>query len=258
MMASRPPSSSGGLDGQRDMKRPVEPATLLEQPFDRESMYALRATLEAHAIRAGLPEGRSADLVLIGHELASNVILYGSGRGWVRLSVVDDMLRCEVIDGDATSPERETPGWPYEFGHGLWMARCLSDLHAVTRGPDGTVVTAGFTLPHPVHTDFQLTRHDHDGRTTLSLAGNLDQRTASDVIAAVQTLISTTTSLRLVLDLSGMTFWDSTGITALVTSQANVAATPGATMILAGLSTEYKGRLDSLSFVPFTYENPGD
>jgi anti-anti-sigma factor len=240
------------------MKRPVEPATLLEQPFDRDSMYALRATLEAHAIRAGLPEGRSADLVLIGHELASNVILHGSGRGWVRLRVVDDMLRCEVIDGDATSPEQETPGWPYEFGHGLWMARCLSDLHAVGRGPAGTVVTVGFTLPRSVPTAFQLTRHDHDDRTTLTLAGNLDQRTASDVIAAVQALISTTTSLRLVLDLSGMTFWDSTGITALVTSQANVAATPGATMILAGLSTEYKGRLDSLSFIPFTYESTGD
>ncbi|HUR03266.1 MAG TPA: STAS domain-containing protein [Nonomuraea sp.] len=257
MMGSRPPSSSGGLDGQRDLRSSVEPAILVEQPFDRDSMYALRATLEAHAIRAGLPEGRSADLVLIGHELASNVILYGSGRGWVRLRVVDDMLRCEVIDGDATSPEDETPGWPYEFGHGLWMARCLSDLHAVSRGPGGTTVTAGFILP-PVPTAFELTRHDHDGRTTLSLAGNLDQRTASDVIAAVQVLISTTTSLRLVLDLSGMTFWDSTGITALVTSQANVAATPGAAMILAGLSTEYKGRLDSLSFIPFTYDNTGD
>ncbi|MFD1541316.1 STAS domain-containing protein [Nonomuraea guangzhouensis] len=240
------------------MKRPVEPVTLVEQPFDRDSMYALRATLEAHASQAGLPEGRTADLVLIGHELASNVILYGSGRGWVRLLVVDDMLQCEVIDGDATSAEQETPGWTYEFGHGLWMARCLSDRHAVSRGPDGTVVTAGFALPHPVPTTFELTRDDHDGRTTLTLAGNLDQRTASDVIAAVQALISTTASLRLVLDLSGMTFWDSTGITALVTSQANVAATPGATMVLAGLSTEYKGRLDCLSFVPFTYETAGD
>ncbi|MEV0344940.1 STAS domain-containing protein [Nonomuraea sp. NPDC050680] len=269
----RPASSSGELEGQRhledqpavqDQQRledqrhvagPVESAVLLDQPFDRGSLYALRATLEAHAIQAGLPEGRSADLVLLGHELASNVILHGSGNGWVRLAVADGMLRCEVVDSGAAHPKQGTPGWPYQFGHGLWIARFLSDFHTVSHGPGGTVVTVDFALPSPLRPAFELTRHSQNGRTTLSLVGDLDQRTAPDVIATVESLISTTKPLRLVLDLSGMTFWDSTGITALVTSQEHVAAAPGATMALAGLSAEHQGRLDSLGFVSFTYDN---
>ncbi|MEV6150132.1 ATP-binding protein [Nonomuraea sp. NPDC052129] len=259
----RPASPSGEVEGQRrlesqrDGEGPVESAVLLDQPFDRDSLYALRATLEAHASQAGLPEGRTSDMVLIGHELASNVILHGSGSGSVRLEIADGMLRCEVVDSGAAHPEQGTPGWPYQFGHGLWMARFLSDFHTVSHGPGGTVVTVGFALPSPLRPAFKLTRHAQNGRTTLSLVGDLDQRTAPDVIATVEDLISTTKPLRLVLDLSGMTFWDSTGITALVTSQEHVAAAPGATMALAGLSTEHQGRLDSLGFVSFTYDNTG-
>ncbi|MCA2225256.1 STAS domain-containing protein [Nonomuraea aurantiaca] len=178
----RPTSSSGELEDQRHPEGPVESAVLLDQAFDRGSLYALRATLEAHASQAGLPEGRSAD-------------------------------------------------------------------------PGGTVVTVDFALPSPLRPAFKLTRHSQNGRTTLSLVGDLDQRTAPDVIATVEDLISTTKRLRLVLDLSGMTFWDSTGITALVTAQEHVAAASGATMALAGLSTEHQGRLDSLGFVSFTYDN---
>jgi anti-anti-sigma factor len=251
----RPTSSSGELEDQRHPEGPVESAVLLDQAFDRGSLYALRATLEAHASQAGLPEGRSADLVLLGHELASNVILHGSGSGWVRLEIADGMLRCEVIDSGAAHPEQGTPGWPYQFGHGLWIARFISDFHTVSHGPGGTVVTVDFALPSPLRPAFKLTRHSQNGRTTLSLVGDLDQRTAPDVIATVEDLISTTKPLRLVLDLSGMTFWDSTGITALVTAQEHVAAASGATMALAGLSTEHQGRLDSLGFVSFTYDN---
>ncbi|TMR20950.1 STAS domain-containing protein [Nonomuraea turkmeniaca] len=247
-----PPPASGGVAGNGS------PSTVLEQPFDRNSLYVLRATVEAHAIHAGLPEGRTADLVLAVHELATNVILHGSGSGRVRLRAGDGMLHCQVIDTGATSTEPGIPAWPYEYGHGLWIARSLGDRHSVTRGPDGTAATVGFVLPHPRFPSFQLTRHDQDGRTTLRLIGSLDQGTAPDLTAAVESLIAAGRPRRLVLDLSGMTLWDSIGIATLLAVQEQVNAAPGVSMTLTGVSADFRRRLDSLTFMPLDYENPRD
>jgi anti-anti-sigma factor len=140
----------------------------------------------------------------------------------------------------------------------LWIARSLGNRHSVSRGPEGTTATVGFALPRSRRPSFQLTRHDQGGRTTLRLAGNLDQRTAHGLVNAVRALISGAPPRRLVLDLSGMTFWDSGGIAALLTAQEHVNATPGVSMTLAGLTRDFRRRLDSLTVVPLSYENPAD
>ncbi|MCK2213772.1 STAS domain-containing protein [Actinomadura sp. ATCC 31491] len=228
----------------------------MDQPFDRDSLYVLRATMEAHAVQAGLPEGRTSDLVLAVHELATNVILHGSGAGRVRMLAVDGLLRCEVIDSRATAATRETPPWPYEYGHGLWIVRSLGDLHSVTRGPGGTVATIGFAVPEAGRPSFRLLQHERDGTVTLRLIGDLDQTTSGDLVAAVQALLKVRAAGRLVLDLGGMTYWDSTGIAALLSVQERVSAVPGAALTLSGLSGDFRRRLDALSFQPLSYDEP--
>ncbi|MEV0383161.1 ATP-binding protein [Nonomuraea sp. NPDC050643] len=240
----------------RETQRSPGAPAILDQHFDQGSLYALRAALEAHAVGAGLPEGRTADLVLIVHELATNAVLHGSGRGRMLMRADNGTLDCHVTDAGVTTRRRETPDWPYEPGHGLWIARSLSDRYAATQGPGGTTVSVGFTLPPPGRPPFELTRHDQNGRTTLRLVGDLDQRTALDVTDAVRATFADGPGRRLVLDLTGMTFWDSSGIAAIVMAQQHVNATPGAFMTLAGLSGDFVSRLESLSVVPLTYDDP--
>ncbi|PZG10427.1 ATP-binding protein [Nonomuraea aridisoli] len=226
---------------------------LLDQSFEHRSLYTLRAALEAHAVRNGLPEGRAADLVLIVHELATNVILHGSGTGRVIMTSDGDMLSCDVIDPEAAAPVVTTPAWRVEPGHGLWIARSLSDRYTVVQGPGGTTVTVGFALPMPGPPPLRLARYDEDGRTTLRLSGPLDQESAAEVAAALRAAVAPERGV--VLDLSGMTGWDSSGIVVLVMAQLRVDKTPGATMRLTGLPVEFRRRLDSLSTVLLHYDD---
>lgn len=229
-------------------------AAVLDQPFDGRSLYALRAALEAHAIRAGMPEGRTADLVLVVHELATNVILHGSGSGGVLMTAEDGLLHFRVVDGAATTPEGGDPEWPVEPGHGLWIARSLSDRYSAVHGPDGTTVTVGFALPLPGSPSYRLTRDDSDGSTTLSLTGALDLAAATDIAAAVRAALAQGHGI--VLDLSGVTGWDSNGITAVVTARLQVGRIPGATMALTGISEDFRRRLDSLTSAVLHDDDP--
>src|SRR5574342_75372 len=70
----------------------------LDQIFDAADLYALRAAVAAHASDLGLPAERVGDLVMIAHELASNVIRHGRTAGRLRLWRENDTLRCQVSD----------------------------------------------------------------------------------------------------------------------------------------------------------------
>src|SRR5881396_881594 len=100
----------------------------LDQAFDGDSLYALRAAVAAHGSQAGLSEGRTRDLVLAVHELAANAVRHGAGQGRLRLWATPDGVRCEVSDhgADADGPGAEAADaalWPVEPGHGLWLVR---------------------------------------------------------------------------------------------------------------------------------------
>ena len=56
-------------------------APILDQVFDADSLYALRAAVAAHGAQAGLPPGRADDLVIAVHELAANAVRHGAGHG---------------------------------------------------------------------------------------------------------------------------------------------------------------------------------
>ena len=86
----------------------VQPA-VLDQSFDGDSLYAVRAAVAAHASAAGMPERRIRDVVLAVHELAANAVRHGAGQGRVRLWITGDGIRCEVTDAGAPPARRRRP-----------------------------------------------------------------------------------------------------------------------------------------------------
>lgn len=132
---------------------------LLEQEFVRGSLYVLRHAVAAHAAAAGMSEMRARDAMLAVHELAANAVRHGAGRGRLRMWSQEGALCCQVRDGgqkpstgqagtgDRTDAVADAAaGWPYTYGHGLWLVRLLADHMSAESGPDGTCVTVVFAL----------------------------------------------------------------------------------------------------------------
>jgi anti-sigma regulatory factor (Ser/Thr protein kinase) len=140
----------------------VSGTPILQQQFDAGSLYVLRAAVAAHATRAGMPERRTSDIVLAVHELAANAIRHGAGHGRLRITEHDGAWHCQITDDGtpgtppastgpgATTPRNDAP-WPSEEGHGLWVARQITDRLSVQTGPGGTTVTATFNLSQTGH-----------------------------------------------------------------------------------------------------------
>jgi anti-sigma regulatory factor (Ser/Thr protein kinase) len=136
----------------------------VDQSFDGDSLYAVRATVAAHASEAGIQEGRVRNVVLAVHELAANAVRHGAGQGRLRLWVTADGIRCEVTDAgtpaagaDGGGPGPGSPGpgspgagspgaapWPVEHGHGLWLVREIADQVSLESGTSGTVAVVIF------------------------------------------------------------------------------------------------------------------
>ena len=218
---------------------------VLEQEFDDGSLYALRAAVAAHASRAGLPEGRTGDLVLVVHELAANAIRHGAGHGRLRLWTAADAVRCEITDdGPAEAADPDAAPWPVEPGHGLWLARQVADQASLDSGPSGTVATVSFALGPPGDpVPSGLARRFQDGCVIVTVTGQLDLGSSGRLTRAVGGLVRATPGLRLVLDLSGLTWWDSSGLAALITAQRQIDADPAARMVLAGLAARLARQL---------------
>ena len=134
----------------------AEPA--VDQSFDGDSLYALRATVAAHASETGMPEGQVRNVVLAVHELAANAVRHGAGQGQVRLWTTGDGIRCEVTDaGIAAGADGDGSGisgldaalWPVEHGHGLWLVTEIADQFSLESGPSGTVAVVSFHAGSP-------------------------------------------------------------------------------------------------------------
>jgi len=125
-------------------------AALLDQAFDRDSLYALRSAVAAHASAAGLTRQRVYDVVSAAHELAANAVRHGAGHGRLRLWADGQSLYLEVSDdGPAKRDDArpETAEWRREHAHGLWIVDQLADLVGEDRDPAGTTVTVTFSSP---------------------------------------------------------------------------------------------------------------
>src|SRR2546430_13719703 len=105
-------------------------SAVLDQAFDGDSLYPLRAAVAAHGSQAGLPEGRTRDLVLAVHELAANAVRHGAGQGRLRLWATPEGVRCEVADDGAAGPGEEAAEaalWHVEPRHGPGLVRRIAD-----------------------------------------------------------------------------------------------------------------------------------
>lgn len=128
-----------------------QPEWGLDLPFDVDGLVALRSAVAAHASHLGLSERRTAELVLIAHELASNAIRHGGGTGRLCLGRQGGSLRCEVVDTGGGLPEPERTGQQRASlmapgGRGLWIVRQLADRVEITTGAGGTTVVVFITL----------------------------------------------------------------------------------------------------------------
>lgn len=151
MTGEPPPAEPAGGDGALLAQVGGVPP-MLDQAFDSGTLYALRATVQAHAFAAGMPERRADDVVIAIHELAANTIRHGAGRGRLRMWQVPGALQFQVDDGRAPSTVdggrlNAADHWPYLKGHGLWLVREVADQMSMFSGPGGTRTTVLFALP---------------------------------------------------------------------------------------------------------------
>jgi anti-sigma regulatory factor (Ser/Thr protein kinase) len=139
------PRAAGRLPTNRKTTMPV-----LEMTFGVADLIRLRSAVAAYAAELGAG-GRSEDVVLIAHELASNAIRHGGGTGKLRLWRDDYRLLCRVSDtgpglADVAGAGAELPSAQVPGGRGLWIVRRLAAVRIDT-GPKGTIITATVPLP---------------------------------------------------------------------------------------------------------------
>ena len=121
-------------------------APLVDLAFDSGVLDLLRAEVQVHARKAGMPEDRAGDVVLAINELASNSVRHGAGGGRLRMWNLGRALRCQVDDGDLPG-QAVMNAWPDLPGHGLWVVRQVADQMQILSGQRGTRATVIFNLP---------------------------------------------------------------------------------------------------------------
>jgi anti-sigma regulatory factor (Ser/Thr protein kinase) len=142
----RGPGAAGGA------RQESGPQASLDQGFDRDALVALRSAVAAHGGVLGLAGERLDLLVVVAHELASNAVRHGGGRGRLRLWREGDVVCCEVSDGGPGIADPDPGGWRHppptyaEGGRGLYFVQTLADVVTVSSDGTGTVVTAAFAV----------------------------------------------------------------------------------------------------------------
>jgi len=108
-------------------------------------LEGLRTKVAAWMNRLGAARVRD-DVVLVAHELATNVIRHGGGFGRLRVWRERGRIVCRVSDtGPGMPPLVREPEMRRPGGRGLWIARRLADVR-IESGPSGTVVIAAMPL----------------------------------------------------------------------------------------------------------------
>lgn len=136
-----------GLDAADERHRQAlpEPAghVLLEMTVDRGDFAVVRDTVYDQAVAAGLGASRANDMLLAAHEIATNTVRHGGGRGRLRLWREAGTLICELADSgrfDDAMAGRERPTPNGLDGYGMWIANQVCDLVQLRSLPSGTVV----------------------------------------------------------------------------------------------------------------------
>ena len=117
--------------------------TVVTLAYDASGLPAVRDVVAGRATLLGIDRDKASDLALAVHELATNSLRHGGGRGVLRVWQEPDALVCEVHDaGRVEDPlvGRRTPTAQQEGGRGVWMANQLCDLVQLRSSESGTTV----------------------------------------------------------------------------------------------------------------------
>jgi anti-sigma regulatory factor (Ser/Thr protein kinase) len=135
----RPDAAAAALvAGLRPPAGPV-----VERAFDLEGLLSVREHVGQRASAVGVDRDAAQDLVLAAHELASNSVQHGGGRGRLRSWSEPGAFVVEVSDtGRIHDPlvGRQITDVSSEHGRGVWMANQLCDLVQLRSSAAGTVV----------------------------------------------------------------------------------------------------------------------
>jgi anti-sigma regulatory factor (Ser/Thr protein kinase) len=126
-------------------RRPLSavPVGAKQRDFGMGDLNAVRRDVNVSARSLGLKDDRIDDLELALHEICTNSVRFGGGRGTLSWWSADGELVCDVADGgriDDLLVGRVLPPVDGLGGRGVWLANQLCDLVQVRSGPTGTQV----------------------------------------------------------------------------------------------------------------------
>ncbi|WP_433088762.1 ATP-binding protein [Dactylosporangium sp. CA-052675] len=148
---NRPEPPTQDADDRPDAAQPG--AVVIDQPFDLDSLYQLRAVLAAHAATITADKDQLDSLLIVAGELAANAVRHGGGSGRLRLWNRQEVLYCQVSDDgpgldDATVGHIRPDPARGPGGLGLWLCRQLtSELHINPGRPTGAGTTVLAVIP---------------------------------------------------------------------------------------------------------------
>ena len=132
--------------------RPATPPGLLWQEFTADHVTDLRHAVRDWAEAAGLTGDVLYDFVVAVHELVTNAVRHGGGRGRLLLRRDGDTLICDVVDQGRGFPNgvpvrdgppaADTPG-----GRGILLAHQLADSLLISDTPNGVTASVTVCLP---------------------------------------------------------------------------------------------------------------
>src|SRR3954468_1545757 len=131
------PERDGGTAGDR------ADAPMLARDFDTHGLTPLRRQVARLAQDNGLSDPGLYRFVLAVHEIATNAVRHGGGKGHLELRRTGNELRCRITDhgrGMLTGDRPTLAATQALTGRGLWLARRACDITTVT-APTGTTVT---------------------------------------------------------------------------------------------------------------------
>ena len=131
---------------------PSDGLEVLDVSLEGEGYAEIRHALPDLARRAGLPEERSLDLVVLFGEAASNAIKHGVG-GRCRVYLGPDRIRVRVYDQGPGIRTEQLPATLFESGYstkvslgmGYTMMLQMADALWLATGPEGTVLEVEVT-----------------------------------------------------------------------------------------------------------------
>ncbi|MGW7686246.1 anti-sigma factor RsbA family regulatory protein [Kribbella sp. NPDC054772] len=111
--------------------------------FGPAELGEVRQWVSGHAASHGVSRDRLEDLSLALHEICTNSIRFGGGRGTLAVWIADGALLCDVTDSgriDNLLVGRVLPPLDGIGGRGVWLANQLCDLVQLRSGDDFTQV----------------------------------------------------------------------------------------------------------------------